>query len=77
MAFKWFDNERNKFTVAENHKYKKTLFRTVVSDVSSFVGNPHVCMLLIFRVLTAPFHYYNPHYYVIVMYINGTSYYNT
>ena len=37
--------ERNEFTVAGNHKCKETdnrqsLFRIVVSEGSSFVGNP-------------------------------------
>ncbi len=39
----------NKLLVAENHKYIRYKFRTVVSEVSSFMGNPvsiHVSMLL-------------------------------
>ena len=39
MAYLMIDKERNKSTVAVNHN-KNFEFRTVVSKVPSFVGNP-------------------------------------
>ena len=43
-SIKGFDKERNKFTVLsiKYKDYRQYTFRTLVSDVSSFISNPVV-----------------------------------